>query len=123
MGNESFETVRKMRERCASEIASVQTTFIFKVSNLSTTHVSLAAFSDLIALRRKKIHFPAEYRDHCNDLQNIFEFLRCHSQFLVQSECRNLKRSDYELERRSATSNSCRKSHFQGGSREQLFNV
>ena len=52
-----------MRERCASEIASVQTTFSFKLCKLSITQMfSPVAFCGLIALRRKKIRFPVENR-------------------------------------------------------------
>ena len=43
-----------MRERCASEIVSVQTTFSFKLCKLSITQMfSPLAFCGLIALRRK----------------------------------------------------------------------
>ena len=104
-GNESFGTVRKMRERCASEINSVQTTFSFKICKLLITQMlSPVVFRCLIALRRKKNRFSSEYRGLGNDLR--INFLRCHSQFLVQSEWQQM-RSDYELARRNATSSSC----------------
>ena len=70
-----------MRERCTSEIASVQTTFSFKIDNSDAFSCSFLCPD---SFKKEKNRFSSEYRGPGNYLRN--NFLRCLSQFLVQSD-------------------------------------